>query len=27
VSFDKVCVILNFFQKLKLRKSQVDALL
>jgi transposase len=27
VSFDKVCVILNFFQKLKLQKSQVDALL
>jgi transposase len=27
VSFDKVCVLLNFFQKLKLQKSQVDALL
>jgi transposase len=27
LSFDKVCLLLNFFQKLKLRKSQVDALL
>src|SRR5208282_1514725 len=27
MSFDKVCVLLNFFQKLKLQKSQVDALL
>jgi hypothetical protein len=26
-SFDKVCLVLNFFQNLKLRKSQVDALL
>ena len=27
MSFDKVCVLLNFFQKLKLQKSQVNALL
>jgi transposase len=27
LSFDKVCQLLNFFQNLKLRKSQVDALL
>lgn len=27
LSFDKVCLLLNFFQNLKLRKSQVDALL
>jgi hypothetical protein len=27
LSFDKVCVLMNFFQGLKLRKSQVDALL
>jgi hypothetical protein len=27
VSFDKVCLLLNFFQNLRLRKSQVDALL
>jgi transposase len=27
LSFDKVCGLLNFFQKLKLKKSQVDALL
>jgi transposase len=27
LSFDKVCVLLNFFQNLKLQKSQVDALL
>jgi hypothetical protein len=27
LSFDKVCVLMNFFQQLKLRKSQVDALL
>jgi transposase len=27
MSFDKVCLILNFFQKLKLSKSQADALL
>lgn len=27
LSFDKVCLILNFFQNLKLGKSQVDALL
>jgi hypothetical protein len=27
LSFDKVCVLLSFFQKLKLQKSQVDALL
>lgn len=27
LSFDKVCMLLNFFQNLKLRKSQVDALL
>jgi hypothetical protein len=25
LSFDKVCLLLNFFQNLKLRKSQVDA--
>jgi len=27
LSFDKVCLLLNFFQNLHLRKSQVDALL
>ena len=27
LSFDKVCVLLNFFQNLNLRKSQADALL
>jgi hypothetical protein len=27
LSFDKVCLVMNFFQNLKLRKSQVDALL
>lgn len=27
MSFDKVCLMMNFFQNLKLRKSQVDALL
>jgi transposase len=27
VSFDKVCLLLNFFQNLRLRKSQADALL
>jgi hypothetical protein len=27
LSFDKVCLLLNFFQNLRLRKSQVDALL
>jgi transposase len=27
LSFDKVCMLLNFFQNLRLRKSQVDALL
>jgi hypothetical protein len=27
LSFDKVCLMLNFFQNLRLRKSQVDALL
>lgn len=27
LSFDKVCLLTNFFQSLKLRKSQVDALL
>ena len=27
LSFDKVCVLMNFFQGLKLRKSQADALL
>jgi transposase len=27
VSFDKVCLVINFFQNLRLRKSQVDALL
>ena len=27
LSFDKVCLLTNFFQNLKLRKSQVDALL
>jgi transposase len=27
LSFDKACLILNFFQNLKLRKSQADALL
>lgn len=27
LSLDKVCLLLNFFQNLKLRKSQVDALL
>ena len=27
LSFDKVCLLLNFFQNLKLRKSQLDALL
>jgi hypothetical protein len=27
LSFDKVCLLLNFFQNLKLSKSQVDALL
>ena len=27
LSFDKVCILLNFFQNLKLQKSQVDALL
>lgn len=27
LSFDKVCLLLNFFQNLQLRKSQVDALL
>jgi transposase len=27
VSFDKVCLLLGFFQNLRLRKSQVDALL
>jgi transposase len=27
LSFDKVCLVLNFFQNLKLRKSQADALL
>jgi hypothetical protein len=27
LSFDKVCLLLNFFQNLPLRKSQVDALL
>lgn len=27
LSFDKVCLLMNFFQSLRLRKSQVDALL
>ena len=27
LSFDKVCLLLNFFQNLRLRKSQVDGLL
>jgi hypothetical protein len=27
LSFDKVCLLMNFFQNLKLRKSQADALL
>ena len=27
LSFDKVCLLLNFFQNLRLRKSQVDAVL
>jgi len=27
LSFDKVCLVLNFFQNLKLGKSQADALL
>lgn len=27
LSFDKVCLLLNFFQNLRLKKSQVDALL
>lgn len=27
LSFDKVCLLMNFFQNLRLRKSQVDALL
>ena len=27
LSFDKVCLLLNFFQNLRLRKSQIDALL
>jgi len=27
ISFDKVCLLMNFFQNLHLRKSQVDALL
>lgn len=27
LSFDKVCLLMNFFQDLRLRKSQVDALL
>jgi len=27
LSFDKACLVLNFFQNLRLRKSQVDALL
>jgi hypothetical protein len=27
LSFDKVCLVMNFFQNLKLRKSQADALL
>jgi transposase len=27
LSFDKVCLLMNFFQNLQLRKSQVDALL
>jgi hypothetical protein len=27
LSFDKACLLLNFFQNLRLRKSQVDALL
>ena len=27
LSFDKICLLLNFFQNLRLRKSQVDALL
>jgi hypothetical protein len=27
ISFDKVCMLLNFFQNLQLRKSQIDALL
>lgn len=27
LSFDKVCLVMNFFQQLPLRKSQVDALL
>jgi hypothetical protein len=27
LSFDKVCLLLNFFQNLRMRKSQVDALL
>ncbi len=27
LSFDKVCLLLNFFQNLRLRKSQVDSLL
>jgi hypothetical protein len=27
MSFDKVCLLMNFFQNLRLRKSQVDALL
>ena len=27
LSFDKVCLLMNFFQNLKLKKSQVDALL
>ena len=27
LSFDKVCLLLNFFQNLRLRKSQADALL
>jgi hypothetical protein len=27
LSFDKVCLLMNFFQNLRLRKSQIDALL
>ena len=27
LSFDKVCLLMNFFQHLRLRKSQADALL
>jgi transposase len=27
LSFDKVCLLMNFFQSLRLRKSQIDALL